>query len=347
MPPIALKKAVLLTVLLVIAFLVSWEIYLRSKGVDNSFDDGSPLWSYHRARVYEPLHEATTFIGSSRIKFDLDIDTWESITGEKGIQLAFPGSSPLPQLYDLAEDHEFKGKLIIDVTEILFFSDAPNAVERPSKGIEYYHDLTPTQKASFAINKPLESGFVFLDKDNYSINAMLDKLQIKSRPGVFMFPVFPSQFGRVKFNRQEYMTEEFVADTNLQNQVRGIWRFLGNANRKPPITGEKLDSLLETVKIAVDKIEARGGDVIFVRTPSSGPFWEKEQQVYPREKYWDKLLKHTNQPGIHFVDNPNTAHYVCPEFSHLTPADAIDYTHHFIKDIQEKTHWSFPHMKKI
>jgi len=347
MSPITLKKVAFFTVLLVIAFLGSWELYLRSKGVDNAYDDGSPLWSYHRARVYEPVDKATTFIGSSRIKFDLDIDTWESITGEKAIQLAFPGSSPLPQLYDLADDPEFKGKLVVDVTEILFFSEAPNAIERPSKGIEYYHDLTPTQKASFAINRPLESEFVFLDKENYSLNAMLDKLQIKSRPGVFMFPIFPSQFGRVKFNRQEYMTDEFVADTNLHNQVRGIWRFLGNASRNPPIAGEKLDSLLETIKVAVDKIEARGGDVIFVRTPSSGPFWGKEQQIYPREKYWDKLLEYTNQPGIHFADNPRTDHYFCPEFSHLTPADAIDYTHHFIQDIQENTHWSFPNMKKI
>ena len=121
MSPLALKKAALLTVLLVIALLITWEFHLRSKGVDNSFDDGSPLWAYHRSRVYESPDDATTFIGSSRIKFDLDIDTWESITGEKAIQLAFPGSSPLPQLYDLADDPDFKGKLIVDVTEILFF----------------------------------------------------------------------------------------------------------------------------------------------------------------------------------------------------------------------------------
>lgn len=347
MSPIALKKAALLTVILVVAFLIFWEIHLRSKGVDNSFDEGSALWSYHRTRVYEPFDEATTFIGSSRIKFDLDIETWESITGEKAIQLSFPGSSPLPQLYDLADDAEFRGKLVVDVTEGLFFSESPNAIERPSKGIAYYHDLTPTQKASFAINKPLESSLVFLDKDNYSINAMLDKLEIKSRPGVFMFPVFPSQFGRAKFNRQEYVTDEFVADTNLHNQVRGVWRFLGSGPKQPPISGAKLDSLLETVKIAVDKIEVRGGEIIFVRTPSSGPYWEKEQEVYPREKYWNKLLEYTMQPGIHFNDYPETDHYVCPEFSHLTPADAIDYTLHFIDQVREKTGWKFPNMKNI
>ena len=339
MSPNKLKKTALLTLFLVAAFIVCWEIYLRNKGVDNSYDDGPPLWSYHRAKVYEPIDQSTIFIGSSRIKFDLDIDTWESITGEKAVQLACVGSSPLPQLYDLAADEKFKGKLVVDVTEILFFSKSPNAIERPQKSIHYYHDLTPTQRASFEINKPLEASFAFLDKDNYSINAMLDKVQLKSRPGVFMFPIFPSQFGRVKFNRQEYMTDEFVADTNLHNQVRGVWKILAGGRQDPPISGSPLDSLLETIKVAVNKIEARGGKVIFVRTPSSGPFLAGENKGYPRDKYWDKLLEYTQKPGIHFLDDPATDHYVCPEFSHLTPADAIDYTKHFIRQIDESTDW--------
>lgn len=334
MSPATFKKTALLTILLVIAFIITWEFYLRGKGVDNSYDDGPPLWAYHRARVYDQQDKTTTFIGSSRIKFDLDIDTWESITGDRAIQLACVGSSPLPQLYDLADDPEFKGKLIVDVTEILFFSESPNATERPRKNIDYYNDLTPAQRASFTLNKPLEAKLAFLDKDNYSINALLDKVELKSRPGVFMFPIFPSQFGRVKFNRQEYMTDEFVADTNLHNKVRNVWKVLGSRRDRPPIAGAPLDSLFETIKVAVDKIESRGGKVIFVRTPSSGPFLMGEQMGYPREKYWDKLLAYTGKPGIHFMDDPATNHYHCPEFSHLTPADAIDYTKHFIRNLR-------------
>src|SRR5687767_351579 len=294
MSPKELKKAATLTVVLVIAFLASWEIYLRNKGVIISYDDSPAHWAYHRAKVYEPIDQATVFIGSSRIKFDLDIDTWVSITGDRAIQLACVGSSPLPLLYDLADDEDFKGKLVVDVTEILFFSESPSSLERPNANLAYFRDLSPTQRASFAINKPLESTFVFLDKEQFSINALLDKVELKSRPGVFMFPIFPSDFGRVKFNRQEYVTEKFMADSNLQNQVRNVWKTLGSQRGKPPISGAPLDSLLETIKVAVDKIEARGGEVIFVRTPSSGPFWAGEQMGYPREKYWDKLLAYTN-----------------------------------------------------
>ena len=43
---------------------------------------------------------------------------------EKIIQLAIEGNSPLPVLEDLAADENFKGNLVVDVTEGLFFSSS-------------------------------------------------------------------------------------------------------------------------------------------------------------------------------------------------------------------------------
>jgi hypothetical protein len=95
------------------------------------------------------------------------------------------------------------------------------------------------------------------------------------------------------------------------------------------------------VKEATDKIRARGGDVVFVRTPSSGLTWEKEQQFFPRDQYWDKILSITKCKGIYFMDYPETDHFICPEFSHLTPADAIPYTRHLAKVLREEMGWRF------
>ena len=131
---------------------------------------------------------------------------------------------------------------------------------------------TPAQWFSFKVNHLLESQFVFLDKEFFSLNALINRIKLPNRPGVFVFPDFPSEFGKVKFTRQEYMTEKFVADTNLQNQVRGIWVFFQKMSKDPPASGQKLDSILNIVKNDVDKIKARGGQVLFIRTPSSGPF---------------------------------------------------------------------------
>src|SRR5258706_9770622 len=131
MPANSLSKAAILMVVIVLAAIISWELYLRNKGVRPDYDDGPPLWSDKRAMVYEPSDKATVFIGSSRNKYDLDIATWQAATGDKVIQLAMEGNSPLPILDDLAADTAFKGKMIIDVTEGLFFSTSHGNISEP------------------------------------------------------------------------------------------------------------------------------------------------------------------------------------------------------------------------
>jgi hypothetical protein len=337
-----LVKAGILTIVLVATAVLSWEFYLRNKGFETSFYDDPALWTHKRDMVYEPADKATVFIGSSRIKFDLDIDTWQNITGDHAIQLACVGSTPIPILEDLANDKNFKGRLVVDVTEGLFFSTAPGNSRRPVENMKYYKDRTPAQRASFHINHLLESQFVFLDKEWLSLNEQLEKLHVQNRPGVYKFPGFPSDFGRVKFNRQEYMTDKFSSDTTLQNIVKNIWVEVIKASKEPPASGTKMDSILTAVKTAVDKIKARGGQVLFVRTPSSGGFKMGELMGFPREKYWDRLLAITNCPGIHYADYPAIDHFICPENSHLSLTDAKVFTKNFIKILSEEKGWKFP-----
>lgn len=338
----SLAKAGILTLILVALAVACWEMYVRKHGYDTSFDDGPPIWADKRAMVYEPADRSTVFIGSSRIKFDLDIPAWESITGDHAIQLACVGSNPIPVLEDLAADNNFKGKLVVDVTEVLFFSTAPPNLETPNKSIKYYKERTPAQRASFAINYPLESMFAFLDKDRLSLNARLNELHIPNRPGVFQEPIFPQEFGRVRYDRQEYMTSRFVADTNMHNEVKSIWAFFAKMSKEPPASGAKLDSILNVVKSSVDKIRARGGKVMFVRTPSSGRFLMGEKMGYPRDKYWDRMMTMMQCPSIHFADYPVIANFKCPEESHLSQPDALIFTKEFIRILNEEKGWSFP-----
>jgi len=334
-----LKSAVLMLIITVIV-IICWEMYLRNNGAIISYDDDPSMWSDKRAMIYEPKSEAIVFIGSSRIKYDLDIATWQSLTSIHPIQLAVEGSSPRLALEDLANDPNFKGRLIIDVTEVLFFSGGSPREKYLAKNIKYYHDRTPAQRASFFLNKPLESQFVFLDKDFYSLNSQLDALEIANRPGVFAMPIFPIDFNRMTFDRQEFMTAGFVADTMQRNKVKGIWHTFAEMGKLAPLMTEKeLNSIFESVKMATDKIKARGGEVLFVRTPSSGPYLQGENMGFPREKYWNKLLAYTNCPGIHFLDYPEIAHFECPEFSHLSQPDAVIFTKHFIEILEKEKGW--------
>ena len=330
-------KSAILALIIVLTFFPSWELYLRHKGAVPDYDDSAELWANNRAMVYEPANKATVFIGSSRIKYDLDIPTWESITHTHAIQLAMVGSSPRHFLTDLADDPNFKGKLVVDVTEFLFFSKHGN--ERPDAGIAYYKRRTPAQWVSFRLDKPLESRLVFLNVGHYALNPLLEQFHFKDRAGVYPFPDFPPGFSPTMFNRQNKMTAGFVADTNQRNKVKAIWRFLKDPT--PPMSGKPLDSVMQSVKRDVDKIRARGGDVIFTRTPSSGGFIMAEQKGYPRKAYWDRLLTETGCKGIYFGDYPAITKFDCPEWSHLSPKDAIVYTKGLVNILETEKGWSF------
>src|SRR5687768_14000617 len=119
------------------------------------------------------------------------------------------------------------------------------------------------------------------------------------------------------------------------------WVKLGALDKTPGIKGEALEAVFKEVKDAVDKIRARGGTVVFIRPPSNGGYLETENVVYPRKEYWDALLAYVDVPGIHYRDYPQTANYVCPEWSHLAPKDAVTYTTQLIKILQEEKSWTF------
>lgn len=340
------KKAGILTIVLVVTTVCIWEFYLRSKGVSFSFDDNEALWAYERSQIYkEP--DATFFIGASRIKFDLDIQTWENITGEKAVQLALVGTSPQLILQDLANDEKFTGKLIVDITEMVIYSRDPGDQANAKKSIEYYKKLTPAQRLSFYIDYALQSTLVFLESKKFSLNGVLSELHFPGRKGVPVFHGFPVGFEPTTFDRQNIMSDDFIKDTNRQISVKKAWTQFGLLNKNPGITGDTLQKIFADVKASVDKIKARGGQVIFVRPPSSGEMLEAEKMAYPRELYWDKLLAYTNTAGIHFEDYPAITNFICPEWSHLSPKDAIVFTKQLIEILQQEKGWKFIHKNNM
>jgi len=329
----------LLTAITVASFLITWEYYWRSRGFDISFNDDKVMWSSKRKQVYNHNDKATVFIGGSRIKFDLDIPTWEKLTGEQAIQLAFVGTSPRPVLHHLARDRKFKGKVVIDVTEPSFFAmDSIRREKSAQRGINYFDQETPAQKAGVPINFLLESNLVFLEEGKFGLNALLDNLKLPLRDGIVVRPTLPKEFSFSTAERQSVLTPMFMSDEKIQKTVIDTWTKISSSNKTIPVTGDALEDYFNELKSSIDKIKSRGGTVVFVRPPSSSFNRERENGQYPRELYWDRLLKHTKNAGHHYEDYPETASLVCPDGSHLSPNDAIVYTEHLVK-ILEKQPW--------
>ena len=340
----SLVKAGMLTLVLVAGFTLWMEVYWRGRGFVPSYNDDKILWANKRKQIYKPADAATVFIGGSRIKFDLDVPTWEKLTGEKAIQLAILGTPGRLVLRDLANDENFKGKVIIDVADAQFFSfpDSARRDRLAREALGYYYDETPAQSASASINFFLESKLVLLEEAKYGLTPLLNDLNISNRPGVDASPATftPNEFGVSNFSRQSWITPMFLADPKLQNRQKDFWT--RGIKRASPIKGDTLHAFLEQTKKAIDKISARGGIVVFVRPPSDGPYIEMEKRLYPRQKYWDYLLEYTNTPGIHYADYPETANLICAEWSHLTLQNAATYTTQLVKILQEEKGWTFP-----
>ncbi|MEZ0485707.1 hypothetical protein [Fibrella aquatica] len=333
-------KAAWLALAIVLAFVAGWELYWRSQNLQLSYNDDESLWASKRKQVYESSPKRPVLVGSSRIKFDLDQRTWTRITGEKPIQLSIDGTSPRPVLTDLGNDPKFKGIVIVDVTEMLFFTPDGSFPEKEAiKRVTAYPTWSLSQQISFQINRVLESNLLFLDELNLSLNPLLNLLPIPARPGVWGGPQFPREFYVIDQDRQSIMTAAFVTDIGMQNKVKGVWLDVGAHSPPDAIKGPPLLAVLEATRRSVDQIRARGGQVLFIRTPSEGTMREAEKKLYPRAEYWDRLLAYTNTPGIYFEDYPALNHFYCPEWSHLTPEGAITFTEDLIPIIAQKMNW--------
>ena len=85
--PIALAALIATTLLM-----VGWELYWRSQWhVPGDFKNTAALWTQERKKA---KGDATVMVGSSRIFFDMNLDIWEEMTGQRPIQLALEGTSP-------------------------------------------------------------------------------------------------------------------------------------------------------------------------------------------------------------------------------------------------------------
>jgi hypothetical protein len=336
-------RAAVLALVLAITFIATLEFYWRSRGFVATHNDDEVLWAIKRTEVYK--QNATVFIGGSRIKFDLDVPTWETLTGNEVVQLAIVGTPARPTLLDLANDVKFKGRVVIDIMEPQFFRiDTMRSEGSAREALDFYYHQTPAQKVSGYVNYVLESQFAFLEEGKFSITPLINDLPIPSRPGVFVFPPFPKEFELTTSERQTYMAKEFLTDTALQNIQRNIWRRLivSRVDSSSAIKGDDLENFLAGIKKSIDKIRARGGSVVFVRPPSSGLLLEIENKFFPRDKYWNLLLKYTKAPGVHFADYPATDNFNCPEWSHLSSVDAVTYTETLVKALNQEVGWTFP-----
>ncbi len=327
-----LKKSLIIALVLVITGIGAWEIYWRSQGFYPTIDDDKDLWAVQRAKVEKATDQDVLLTGSSRILFDIQLDAWERETGRRPIQLAYVGSSPLPVFHDIVENTDFKGTIVVGVTPGLFFSTTnpkANPWEWPQSRVDHYHNRTYAQRLNHKLSLPLQESFAFLSEDQgidgLKLKELLGKVQIGNRIPNNMPPFH--EFGEIARDRNLKMKDIVVRDTAYANSIIRVWMFFGK-DAPPPDKEATMAFFLKDL----EKYKARGGNVILVRCPSSGGLREGEKMRLPRTEFWDDLVQKAQVKSYHFEDYEQLK-FECPEWSHLSAADAEIFTTELVKII--------------
>jgi hypothetical protein len=95
----------------------------------------------------------------------------------------------------------------------------------------------------------------------------------------------------------------------------------------------------DNTKSDIDRIRARGGEVVWVRPPSGGPLLDIERARYPRGRVWDKLVHDTASFGVYFEDYPGMQQLHCPDWSHLSRASAMAFTDAYVRVLRDQVEW--------
>ncbi len=302
--------------------LLGWELYWRDFGAVPGYRNSDGAWALQRRRIDQGEGGATVIIGSSRVLFDLQLPVWKRITGERPIQLALEGTSPVFLLEDLADDPNFNGRLLVGVSPLLFFAD----FSRRAGVLPYYRDETPAQRSGQWLSmRLLEPWLAWYDPD-FALFTVLERQSWPLRPGVAR-ETSVRKLSVADADRNTRMWDKVTHDPDYRALMRENWA--GLLSRPPPPRAAAMllrEQQIKRASAAVAKLRARGVPVLFVRAPSTGMWWQVEQAAFPRAETWDALLARTGAPGIHFEDHLELQGYDLPEWSHLSATEAERFT---------------------
>ena len=309
--------------LLALGLIGAWEARWRAYGVRPGPRNSDESWATQRRRIDHGDGARTVITGASRMLFDIDLDTWERLAGERPIQLALQGTTPLPVLEDLAPDPAFTGRVIVGVAPNVFFS----GLAKRGDVVAYFHKQSPAERVGQWLSLHLVEPYVAFDDPDFSLASVVLRQDWPRRPG--MKPgTRVRKLSDSAADRDTRMWSKVENDPDYRALMQRIW-----AQEFTPLDAagraeldEKIATQIARAVAVVAKLRARGIDVLFVRAPSGGEYLTYENRDFPRATTWDVLLARTGCRGIHFQDFPELQGYDLPEWSHLAAHEKPRFT---------------------
>lgn len=327
--------------LLVIALMTLLEFRLALRGIAPTQIDSEARWLEERSRASSDGPQSLVLIGASRIQLGIDVPLLQRLSGKPTHQLAIDGSSYWPVLLGLANDDTFNGTVIVDYYHHTPLDDAHAGL---AGSYEQHYQQKQTQLRQWHFDR-LENLLEWHWRGqlrSYADGARpLDSLFYR----IFNQPQMP-QYLRTNFDRsrdadyrklpmpdfyiarvRRNLGEHAPANLDRYQTYPEVFAALQQAiNTLPPANTGELDKKNRLLRGAVEKIQARGGQVIFLIMPSSGMVREIEQRQYPDSRFLLPLQQSLPAQVINSASQPSLSDFVCPDGSHLDYRDKARFT---------------------
>jgi hypothetical protein len=342
-----LSSGVIWSVLVIVLAAVSaWEFSMRDYGLlPADSGDGPSHWSVERRRL-DDGNVDVAIIGASRVLFNTNLDVFEEVTGFRPVQLALAGTSPQSFLADIAENTDFDGLLIVGMTEVVFYQ--PIGTGLFEGALDYYRNESPSARLSHYLYVRLSDHLAFIEP-GYSLVDFLSRLEYPARPGTLAPYDEVWKIGSTGPDRQTRLWYRIEEQGFLNAHATHAWQsILGYLKPvlAPGYAPESVAKTIETTAGHIETIRGRGGEVVFIRSPSTAWFREHERQTVPREKFYDPMIERTGTLGLHFEDYPAMQGLTLPEWSHLSADDARVFTRVYTEELVRQLPYLAERMSK-
>jgi hypothetical protein len=348
MPAWRCRAAALLAGATLILGLGRWEWQMRALGLRTmDVDDGVAQWAAERRVLASGPRDGIVILGDSRGLYDTNLRVWQQLTGRAPVQLAIADADPLPALRDLADDPRFAGLVVVGAsdTALLLPPDSVAAgarVRSSSEYLGYAQSLSLSQRLDHWLKLGLSRHLAMLDS-NYSLFNLLGDLPWDDRIGVVR-RAFRSagtfKLGELLDGRQAVLWRRAECDPQLRLQWQRHWASLLPTT---PVSDADIGRAITALREPIARIRARGGEVVFLRPPSTGGLRRSEETILPRQRGWDRLLRETQSLGLHFEDYEDMQGLRVPDWSHLSADSARRYTRSYVSELCGQLPWLAAH----
>lgn len=326
LPKVAFGRLWLAVIGLALSGAIAAEGLLRFVGYSPAFLDDRDAWAQRRAvlaEVSSPRH--VLVLGSSRAQTDFDPRVFRRALPEHGFtMLAVSGRQPFATLRDVALETDFRGLVLVTATAENY---PPSEAQQP--WVDHYEarfrgggrferslnrDLkTWLQQRLVIAYPPLASVLRTLREGRYAPRGTVSE---------------PS--GRI-LNLLGEQSPPFQAAVLAQRDRRYRERLeAGDVSR----SDADWPAYHARYRPLVERIRARGGEVVFVVPPTSHARLLWTRQAYPRDRFMGTVEQGTGAGLFHFEDDPVTRTLSCPDNSHLAPADAAIFSRAVLRAVR-------------